>query len=110
MFKLFARKEKKTERQVINEQMDTLIRMKAELQSKVTNYLWPILLETSPEAPMKVDIVIDHGPALLKIKVSALWLDDECTITASTDIQDEVCFEDWFTLEEQIEIINQIKE
>ncbi len=110
MFKIFKKKETKSEIQTINEKLESIRQSEAELQSKVINYLWPLLLGTTQDNPKKVDIDIDYGPALPAIKVTALWLDDNAVITASTDIQDEVCFDEWFTLEEQVEILNNIKD
>lgn len=103
-------KETKSEIQTINEKLESIKQSESELQSKVINYLQSLLLGTTQDNPKKVDIDINHGPALPVIKVTALWLDDYNAITASTDIQDEVSFDEWFTLEEQVEILNDIKD
>lgn len=111
MFNIIKKKPRRNDLQVINDEMDSLRQKKAELERKIDTYLWPLLFDTSEDEPMAVNITLegpDNGGMPMNVKVTALWINDCAAIMAATDIQGEAEFNAFFSLEEKVQILNQL--
>lgn len=112
MLNIFKRKDRRTNLQVINDEMDSLRQKKAELEGRIISLLWPLLFDTSSEEPKKVNITLcpPEPSQNIPCTVTALWIEDNGAIMADTDIQGEADFDTFFTLEEKVQILNKIKD